>query len=282
MTLNTSKFEQRLKPVYNSLSKSELIVATYIRNNLSTVGFISAAAIGKETGVSKNTVGRLFKRLGYDGIAGLKTELQENNSLRFISPEGNDQRLENSIYKDILSREFDGIDKLNRLFSTEVWHRCVDTVFSADRVFITGFQLTRGIAEDFQRRLAIVKDNVQYLSPHDGLMSEFIETERDGESVLVLIDCLPYSQSIETICRIATRCNIKIIIVTDEFNHWADRYSDLVIPTLTNSGTFLNSYGSIGIALNILVHSVAEKDPSHTNIRLKRMMGLTQDIKLFS
>ena len=84
-------------------------------------------------------------------------------------------------------------------------------------MYVTGFQTVRGLAEDFARRLGIVRGSVRFLSPHDDGLVEWIPSERrKGERrCLVLVDMVPYAREALPIVRTARKGQIDVVIVTD-------------------------------------------------------------------
>ena len=57
----------RIKDMIPRMSKSQKKIAFYIQNEYETAVFMTAAELGKETGVSESTIVRFASALGYDG-----------------------------------------------------------------------------------------------------------------------------------------------------------------------------------------------------------------------
>jgi DNA-binding MurR/RpiR family transcriptional regulator len=68
--------EEQLDAVLPELSNLEAQVAQYMRLNIGDLSFETGASLAEKVGVSEVTVSRLLRRLGYEGMRGLKKELR--------------------------------------------------------------------------------------------------------------------------------------------------------------------------------------------------------------
>ncbi len=98
---------------------------------------------------------------------------------------------------------------------------------------------------------------------------------------MILIDVVPYAREAAVLGEFCRSSGRRLVVVTDEFCHWANDFTDLVVHARSRSGLFLESTVGIAAALNLLVHEVAEQDPGATNERLEQWQAMTRRLNLF-
>ncbi|MDC0612048.1 MurR/RpiR family transcriptional regulator [Vibrio sp.] len=272
---------QKLKELIPNVSVSEARVAQFILLNLDQISFETGASIAEKAAVSQITVSRFLKRAGYQGISALKEALKKE----LLHADGvNTERLPvNAFYKENFKNELQAMMRLYEQFESGGWEAMVGCIDAAKRVYVTGFQSIRGTAEDVARRLSLARDCVQYLSPHDGMLAEWLETKsyrRQDYDVLIVLDIVPYASECRRLCEEAVRKGIQVVIITDEFCHWAVEVTPHVFYSKSKSGLFLESTWGIVMATNMLVHCVANKNPDSEE-RIKRWHTMAKRLSLF-
>ena len=280
------RFEGQLRGAMADLSNLEAQVAQYMVLNLGDLSFETGASLASKVGVSEVTVSRLLRRLGYEGMRGLKRELQSEFSAQGPLDEGaNPMTPVDEPFSDIIELEVKALRGVYQQVTTPTWHRLVAAILDADRVYVTGFQTVRGIAEDCARRLSLAKSNVRFLSAHDGMLAEWLQTDdstrvNEGDC-LIMIDVVPYAREAPVLAEYCKKTGRQLVIVTDELCYWAKNYTDLVVHARSLSGLFLESTVGITAALNLLIHSVAERNPEETEARLDHWKAMARSLNVF-
>ncbi|WP_432454364.1 MULTISPECIES: MurR/RpiR family transcriptional regulator [unclassified Agarivorans] len=272
---------QKIQALIPKATKSEARVAQFILLNLDRISYETGASIAEKAAVSQITVSRFLKRAGYQGIASLKEALQKE-----VIPiqESDNQRLPvDSFYRENFKHELQAMMRLYEQFETEHWQSLVACVSAASKVYVSGFQSIRGAAEDFSRRLSLARDSVQYLSPHDSMLAEWLAEvphSQQGYHALVILDVVPYAAESRKLCEEAQREGIQIVIITDEFCHWAVEYGAHIIYSKSKSGLFLESTWGIVLTTNMLVDAVAKRSPNSEQ-RIKRWQEIAKRLDFF-
>lgn len=278
--------EEQLDAVLPELSNLEAQVAQYMRLNIGDLSFETGASLAGKVGVSEITVSRLLRRLGYEGMRGLKRELRSQLVNRELLSEVATGNLEvPKPFSEVLDMELEAIRDVYRQCASPTWSRLVRAVADADRVYVTGFQTVRGVAEDCARRLALARNDVRFLAAHDGMLTEWLEAphgkDRRTDECLILIDVVAYAREAQVLAKLCNETDRSLVIVTDEMCHWAKNHTDLVIHASTRSGLFLESTVAITAALNLIVDAVAKESSSEMADRLQRWKAVARDLNLF-
>lgn len=279
-------FAQKLSEVISTLPNREAQIAQYMMLNTGDLSFETGASLAKKVGASEVTVSRLLRRLGYRGMRGLKRELKADLTAEYPPNESGSRRsLSATPFASVLELEIEALVGVFQQCRGEMWRELIEVVHSSDRVYVTGFQTVRGIAEDSVRRLSLARDDVRFLSAHDGMLAEWIGKPGAGEQArrecFIIIDVVPYAREATLLGEFCQSRGRRLVVFTDEFCHWAKDFTDLIIYARSRSGLFLESTIGITAALNLLAHEVAERDPGATKQRLEHWQAISRRLNLF-
>ncbi len=280
------RFVTKVEAILPELPTQEARIAQYMLLNTDRLSFETGASLAKKVGASEVTVSRFLRRLGYKGMAGLKQEIQIDHATQHLQDDTRPAPVRiDAPLKDILDSEMQALVMVFEQVMDPRWQDLVAAVGAADTVYVTGFQSVRGAAEDFARRLALARDDIRYLSAHDSMLGEWIghvgDVTPDRRECLIIIDVVPYAREAEALSALCRDHGRDLVVVTDEFCHWAKDYTDLVIHAPSKSGLFLESTVALVAILNLLVHSVAQRDQEATQLRLEHWQPMTRHIKVF-
>jgi len=273
----------RLRGMQADLTKSEAMIAQWLLLNEATLAMETGTSIAAKTGVSEITVSRFLRRIGFRGMAELKAVIGSPAATLHIHAADRYMRLLEGELGTLLRRDADAILSLGAQIARSEWEAAITAIDHADEVFVTGFQTVRGLAEDFARRLGIVRGSVRYLSAHDGGLVEWLPSRRRaGEArALVLVDMVPYAREAETVVRTARGLGIEVVVITDELNTWAQAHTPFVFHASTKAGAFLESTGPLATLLNLVTHAVAGRDPDKARQRISSWPAVLRDLGLY-
>jgi DNA-binding MurR/RpiR family transcriptional regulator len=200
----------------------------------------------------------------------------------------------------VMEAELGGIAAIFQQTISADWQQACAILAGAGRVYVTGFQSVRGIAEDFVRRLSLARGDVIYFSPFDNMLAEWTGASdpmphaasdsgkaapskaRDiSQSCLLLVDVVPYARESADLARLAQEQGRRCIVVSDEYCHWGREVADAVVYAPSRTGLFLESTVGIALALALLVDAVARAHPEESQERLRQWKAHTKRLKLF-
>lgn len=266
------------------LTKSEARIARYILNNEARIGLETGVSLAAATQVSEITVSRFLNKLGLRGMRELKDQLKKVPPERTAESAERFMRLLSGSDSALIEAEASAVRKLSSQVARDEWRDMADCLFEADRIFVTGFQTVRGMAEDFAKRLGVVRDAVRFLSVQEGGLVEWTPPSASIEgtrNVFVLVDIMPYAREAEKACKIARDLGFHVVVFSDEFNNWAYSHTDLVFHAVSKTGPFLESTASLNSILNLVVHAVAEQEPEKARARIDNWLKFTKELELF-
>lgn len=269
----------RMRAELPGLPKQEAKVAQYILLNLDGLSFETGRTIARKVSVSEVTVGRTLRRFGCNSVKGLKALLQKQYTVAGSMPVTRGEL--SYLWRDRLNAEQAVLQTVFEQREASVFEEARRALAGAHEVFVTGFQTVRGLAEDSARRLSLARPRVRYLSPHDGMAAEWIGDLEASRSCLLLIDVVPYATESQTLARMAREQGRWVVVVSDEYCHWAAEDADAAIYAPSSTGLFLESTIGINAALALLIDAVASSNAAASAQRLKDWKVSSRRLKIF-
>ncbi|MFT4151503.1 MAG: MurR/RpiR family transcriptional regulator [Paracoccaceae bacterium] len=269
----------RLQAIEGELTKSEAVIAQWLTRNEAVLGLETGATIAAKTGVSEITVSRFLRRLGYRGIAALKEEFQARGAVQLS---GGDLylRLLDGEMGTLIRRDAEAVLAIGTQVARPEWGQAMAAIHAADEVFVTGFQTVKGAAEDFSRRLSIIRDGVRFVTAHDSGLAEWLPGRPQGRC-LILIDTVPYAREAEPVVKLAVAAGMQVVVVTEELNTWAAAHTPFVFFVVSKVHAYVESSGPLASLLSLITHSVAACDPASARARLAAWPALLRELNLF-
>ena len=271
----------------SELSNAESALATWMERNLPVLPFESAAAVATGAGVSEMSVSRFVRRLGYPDFRSFKAELRaqalrderpdlDDRLGRFARPASGDAALD-----EALQREVEAIVEVYAAARTPAWSDALDVIDGADRVSVTGFQGSKGLALDFATRLKWARPGVRFVEGTSGTWSEVFD-EDPTRSCLVLVDTALYARSSLDLAAAAGREGLPLVVVTDRFGNWARKLTPHVLSVGTQTGTWWDSSAGLSALLGLMLNDLTVRLGPAAKARLDRLSALGRTFGIFA
>lgn len=259
-----AKLLQPLRDRYDRLTKTEKKIATYLTSRPDCLVLETAATIAGNVGVSPMTVGRLLRKLGFDGVSDVRQSLTSD----LYGPEAGSLWSIDRRYQAFAKREASNFDRRNSLEAelaairkayefaeTPLWERAVDSFAFADRVFVSGLHMARGLAQEFISRLEYIRPGVHLADGQNGHYADMLFDESRRVAVM-LIDFYRYDKATQQAARLARKRGHEVHILADSFCLWAYKVTDRVFSLPTSTGLYWHSTAAMSVLLNLLVNDV--------------------------
>ena len=254
---------RRIEEGFPRFTKSEKRLAHYLCASPEGLLVETSLSLARSVGVSPMTISRFVRKVGYDSLSEAKDSLKrELFGHGKPSGHGSDQRtVPHSHEVDLRANADAEIASLRRVYTlrgTPAWTRVVDSLANAHRVFVAGFQTTRGIALALVDRLEYVRPRVRFV---DGMNGTYIEILQDRAECLALVifDTYRYSKNSRVLAEMAVAEGREVTIISDEFCHWAREITDCVLSVTTGTGLSRPSTTALSVLSNLLIEDVSER-----------------------
>ncbi|WP_234274764.1 MurR/RpiR family transcriptional regulator [Billgrantia zhangzhouensis] len=177
---------QRISAQYAELTTQEQRVAGFILDHFDDLAVYSAADLARLTGVSKSTVSRLFRRLGFESFQAVKRHARELRSRGVplvtepAGVAGNGER-----FKRHHERERQNLRSALEGIEPRVFDAVVERLNAARRVVLIGFRNGYPLALHFRQQLIQARSLVSVApEPNQSLAEELVGLGEDDMVVL--------------------------------------------------------------------------------------------------
>lgn len=192
----------------------------YLQDDSSALLVSNVSDLANAVGVSKATVVRFAKSLGYKGFPEFKRDIQKEmrRKLRAASRMeqtfaelGNDE----NIFAKLIKRDIELLQETLQAAALPDFHRAVEIIWRARKVFIIGLNASMALAYLLQFRLVRVKKDVHwvFLTGGTSLLEQLAFMERDD--VLIAIDFVNVPREVQTALQYAKKVGAPILGITD-------------------------------------------------------------------
>jgi DNA-binding MurR/RpiR family transcriptional regulator len=204
----------------DSLNGAQKRLGHYLKNDSAALLLSNVSDLADAVGVSKSTVVRFAKSLGYKGFPDFKREIQTEmrRKLRAASRMeetfaelGNDE----NIFAKLIKRDIVLLQETLQAASSPDFHKAVEIIWRARKVFIIGLNASMALAYLLHFRLVRVKKDVHwiFLTGGTSLLEQLAFMER--RDVLIAIDFVNVPREVQTALHHAKKVGAPILGITD-------------------------------------------------------------------
>lgn len=160
------QLDERLRASYAQLSPQEQRVAGFIMDHFDDLISYNSAELARLSGVSKATVSRLFKRLGYDRYKVMRDELRTLRQSGMPLTENRDAVQGNTLLARHYKQEMANLTHwVNTLDATQ-FSSIISTLAAAKRILIVGLRNSWPVALHLRQQLLQSRAmSMYFLSP---------------------------------------------------------------------------------------------------------------------
>ncbi|RKR07497.1 RpiR family transcriptional regulator [Kushneria sinocarnis] len=185
--LMTQHLGQRLRQQFDQLTPHERRVAGFILDHFDDFAVYSAAELARLSGVSKATVSRLFRRLGFASFQEVRQHARElrHHGVPLVTDRS---ALGNGLerFQRHFERERDNLHRLLEAIDADTFDAIVARLDEAPEVVIVGYRNGYPVALHLRQQLIQARDRVR-LAPQPGQpLSEEITDLAPGTLVIVM------------------------------------------------------------------------------------------------
>ncbi len=204
----------------NGLNGAQKRIGDYLRNDSSALLLSNVNDLAQAVGVSKSTVVRFAKSLGYKGYPEFRRKVQKEmrGKLRAaarmeeaFAELGNDE----NIFAKLIKRDIQLLQETLQAASFADFHKAVEIIWRARHVFIIGLNASTALAHLLHFRLMRVKKDVRwiFLTGGTSLVEQLAFMER--EDVLIAIDFVEAPREVQIALQHAKKVGTPVLGITD-------------------------------------------------------------------
>ena len=173
------QLDERLKEQYPSLSPQEQRVADFIFDHFDDLISYNSAELAQLSGVSKATVSRLFKRLGYEKYKDMRDELRTLRQSGMPLTDNRDAVQGNTLLARHYKQEMANLTQWVNALDVQQFAEAIQALVAARRIVIVGMRNAYPAALHLRQQLLQARGQVLVLpQPGQGLSEELVDQRR--------------------------------------------------------------------------------------------------------
>lgn len=246
----------------DSLNGAQKRLGHYLQNDSAALLLSNVSDLADAVGVSKATVVRFAKSLGYKGFPEFKREIQKEMRRRLRAASrmeetfaelGNDE----NIFAKLIKRDIELLQETLQAVSLPDFHKAVEIIWRARKVFIIGLNASMALAYLLHFRLVRVKKDVHwiFLTGGTSLLEQLAFMER--RDVLIAIDFVNVPREVQTALHHAKKVGTPILGITDFPSSAIAKAADVCLYAKRGLHTTVNSLTPAFSLVNALAIAVA-------------------------
>ena len=254
------------------------MIAQFILESYDKAAFMTASRLGKTVHVSESTVVRFAAMLGYDGYPSMQKALQEIVRSKLTSVQrievANDRMTGQDVLTTVMQSDIALIQATLEETDKEGFHRAVEMILSARRVYILGLRSSAALADFLGFYFNLVFDNIVVV--HTTSSSEIFEQLlRVGpEDVVIGLSFPRYSSRTVQAMRFARDRGARIVALTDSETSPLAETATALLLARSDMASFVDSLVAPLSLVNALIVAVGRQrngDVEQTFTRLERI-----------
>lgn len=250
---------QRISVQYADLSAQEQRVAAFILDHFDDLAVYSATDLARLTGVSKSTVSRLFKRLGFESFQAVKRHARELRNLGMplvTDPEataGNGER-----FKRHLAREQENLRRTLAGIEPKTIDAIVQGLDQARRVVLIGFRNSYPLALHCRQQMVQVRNEVVLApQPNQSLAEELVGLSHQDLVVLFGFRRRPrlFDALVEELAILPCRVLLLGDATASSYVEKVDWWLECSLDSISAFDSYASAMSLVSLLANGLLHS---------------------------
>lgn len=271
---------------YPALTKTERKFAQALLANYPAAGLASITAAAKNSDVSTPTVARLVQKLGFRGYPQFQRALLDELEAAGSGPaQRREQWASEAPEAHLLNRFAQAVTgNLEQTFAN-IDTGCFDGAVrlmadTAQQLYIVGGRITRALADYGFTHLQAVRPKVTHMTSSSGTWPHYVLDMRPGETLL-MFDIRRYETNLERLAELATKCGVRIILITDQWGSPVSAQADFVFNCWVEIPSAWDSNIATMMLLEAMIAGVQERRWPETRERYERLDELFDTTRLF-
>jgi DNA-binding MurR/RpiR family transcriptional regulator len=269
----TRDLKEEIKAGAANYSRIQRHLASFLLDNWAEIPLLSIEKIAKKSGVSMASITRFTRMLACRGFYDFKNQVKGEHMQMIANPVERFFSIPAQLKgkKPLIRAARQDVKNINLLLasiSEETFHRLVDMIEKADRVFAFGVGISSILSSLIAYTLNQVQKNTTSLDEGNIPVEEKIFFVHKDE-LIIFFSFFPYSRCTVEFAKLAFERKLPIVLFTDNDYSPLSRYAALVLKVPRENILFTTSIS----ALSVLFNAVA------TEIALKKKEGLSQSLK---
>lgn len=250
----------KIVAVYQKLPENQKKVANYILQQPNELAFVTSDTLSRRLKISKPTIVRFARSLGYKGFTDLQQEsvgaLHDDLSTIPTFMADLQKQTHNEALARVVQAELQNINASLSHFDRTVFNEVVALILRADHVFTMGIGISALLAQILAYGLRQVAISAHSIAGGPMRFVEMLALAKNGD-VAVGFSFPPYSRETVDAAAFAKQRGARVIAFTDARTSPITFHADQVVVVQTRNILYTNSISAVSIMINAIVTEIA-------------------------
>ena len=247
------QLDERLKGQYASLSPQEQRVADFIFDHFDDLISYNSAELAQLSGVSKATVSRLFKRLGYDKYKDMRDELRTLRQSGMPLTDQRDAVQGNTLLARHYKQEMANLTQWVNALDARQFAEALTAMVAARRIVVIGMRNAYPAALHLRQQLLQARGQVLVLpQPGQSLSEELVDLTADD---LVMMAFRRRPRIVRPLLQQLQRDGVPVLLMCEPQAHSLFPLSRWQLCAPLDSVSAYDSYASVNSLINLLANA---------------------------
>lgn len=244
-----------------SLNGAQKRLGHYLQNDSSALLVSNVRDLAQAVGVSKATVVRFAKSLGYKGFPDFKREIQKEMRGKLRAAARMEETFaeigdDEDIFAKLIKRDIQLLQETLQAASFPDFHKAVEIIWRAQKVFIIGLNASMALAYLLYFRLVRVKKDARWIFLTGGTSLLEQLAFMNSSDVLIAIDFLQVPREVQAALQHAKKVGAPILGITDFPSSAIAKAADVCLYAKRGLHTTVNSLTPAFSLINALAIAV--------------------------
>jgi len=272
------QLDERLKSHYPQLSPQEQRAADFIFDHFDDLISYNSAELARLSGVSKATVSRLFRRLGYEKYRDMRDELRTLRQSGMPLTDNRDAVQGNTLLARHYKQEMANLTQLVSQLDAAQFSEVVQKLAVSRRIFIVGMRNSWPVALHFRQQLLQARGDVVVLpQPGQTLAEELPDITPDDIVVAVAFRRRP--RIIKPLLQQLRQANIPTLVICEPQAQAILALARWQLCAPLDSVSAFDSYACANSLINLLTNALLHELLSKGRQRIHQIADLYSQLE---
>lgn len=272
-----NQLDERLRSQYSQLTPQEQRLADFMLDHYEDLVSYNSAELARLTGVSKATVSRLFKRLGYDKYKDMREELRTLRQSGMPVTDNRDVVQGNTLLARHYKQEMANLTQWVNAIDGPTFSEVVHALGTCRRVLIVGLRNAYPAALHLRQQLLQIRPGVQIL-PQTGqtLAEELVDAGVDD--LVVVLGFRRRPRIIRPLLQALQAQQVPTLVICEPQAQAVIELARWHLCTPLDSVSAFDSYAGANSLINLLVNAVLHEQLSDGRQRIHQIATLYAEL----
>ncbi len=269
------QLDERLRSQYAQLSPQEQRIADFVFDHFDDLISYNSAELARLSGVSKATVSRLFRRLGYEKYRDMRDELRTLRQSGMPLTDNRDAVQGNTLLARHYKQEMANLTQWVNTLDTQQLSEVIAALGSARRIFIIGMRNAYPVALHLRQQLLQARSQVMVLpQPGQTLGEELVDITPQDMVIVMAFRRRP--RLLRPLMQQLQQLDIPLLALSEPQAQGIQGLARWQLSAPLDSVSAFDSYGSAMSLINLLANALLHETLSQGRQRIHQIADLYQ------